>query len=65
METSRRKITRTWSDDCAEKVKKFLPELGTTDITPGKIGRLRNEVRERLSGELKEIDGIVKKVMGK
>ena len=51
--------------DCAEKVKKFLPELITTDITPSKIGRLRNEVRERLSDELKEIDVIVKRVMGK
>ena len=51
--------------DCSEKVKKFLPELETKDITPGKIGRLRSEVRERLSDELKEIDGIVKKVMEK
>ena len=51
--------------DCAEKVKKLLPELETKDITPGKIGRLRSEVRERLSDELKEIDGIVKKVMEK
>jgi hypothetical protein len=51
--------------DCAEKVKKLLPELETKDITPGKIGRLRNEVRERLKEELAEIDGIVKKVMGK
>lgn len=48
---------------CAEKVKNILPELDTKDITPGKIGRLRNQVREKLKGELKEIDGIVKVVL--
>ena len=48
---------------CAEKVKKILPDLETKDITPGKIGRLRNEVRKRLADELKEIDGVVKTIM--
>ena len=50
---------------CAEKVKKILPGLETKDITPGKIGRLRNEVRKRLADELKEIDEIVKRIIKK
>jgi methylase of polypeptide subunit release factors len=50
---------------CAEKVKKILPGLETKDITPGKIGRLRNEVRKRLADELSEIDGLVKAIMKK
>jgi hypothetical protein len=50
---------------CAKRVEKIIPELNTKDVTPGKIGRLRSQVRERLSDELKEIDGIVKKIMGK
>jgi len=48
---------------CTEKVKTILPELDTKDITPGKIGRLRNQVRERLAEELREIDGIVHAIM--
>lgn len=51
--------------DCTDKVKNILMEIDPKDITQGKIGRLRNQVRERLSDELKEIDGIVKRVMGK
>lgn len=51
--------------ECAEKVEKIIPTLNTTDVTPGKIGRLRSEVRERLSDELKEIDVLVKKIMGR
>jgi SAM-dependent methyltransferase len=50
---------------CAEKVKKILPKLDTEDITPGKIGRLRNQVREKLADELKEIDRIVKGIMNR
>jgi hypothetical protein len=50
---------------CTDKVKKLLPTLDTKGITPGKIGRLRNEVRKRLVDELKEIDGIVKEIMKK
>jgi hypothetical protein len=49
---------------CAGKVAKIIPTLNTQHVTPGKIGRLRNEVRERLADELNEIDGLVKKVMG-
>ncbi|MGA9407010.1 MAG: N-6 DNA methylase [Bacteroidota bacterium] len=51
--------------ECAKKVEKIIPTLDTRDVTPGKIGRLRSQVREQLKDELKEIDGIVKKVMGK
>jgi hypothetical protein len=51
--------------ECTKKVTKFLPTLNTKEITPGKIGRLRNVVREKLSDELKEIDGIVRKIMVK
>ena len=50
---------------CTEKVKKILPDLDTKDITPGKIGRLRNEVRKRLAVELREIDGLVQKILRK
>jgi SAM-dependent methyltransferase len=50
---------------CAEKVKKILPGLETKDITPGKIGRLRNEVRKRLADELKEIDDLVQTILKK
>jgi hypothetical protein len=50
---------------CTEKVKTILPELDTKDITPGKIGRLRNQVRERLAEELREIDGVVKNILKK
>jgi hypothetical protein len=52
------------SVQCAEKVARFIPTLDTQDVTPGKIGGLRSEVREHLADELKEIDGLVKKVMG-
>ena len=48
---------------CAEKVKAFLPELDTADITPGKIGRLRNQVREQLQTELADIDRLVKGIV--
>jgi hypothetical protein len=48
---------------CTKKVETILPKLDTHDITPGKIGRLRNEVRKRLADELKEIDGIVRTIM--
>lgn len=51
--------------DCAQKAAKIIPTLETQDVTPGKIGRLRNAVRERLADELKEIDGVVKEIMGK
>lgn len=50
---------------CAEKVTKIIPTLNTQDVTPGKIGGLRSQVREKLKDELNEIDKIVKKVMGK
>jgi hypothetical protein len=51
--------------ECTKKVTKFLPTLDTKEITPGKIGRLRRDVREKLSDELKEIDVIVRKIMVK
>jgi hypothetical protein len=51
--------------DCTEKVKKILLELDPKNITHGKIGGLRSEVRKRLKDELIEIDVIVKRVMGK
>jgi len=51
--------------ECAKKVEKIIPTLNTKDVTPGKIGRLRSQVREQLKDEMKEIDGIVKKIMGK
>jgi hypothetical protein len=51
--------------ECTKKVTQLLPTLDTKEITPGKIGRLRNDVREKLSDELKEIDVIVRKIMVK
>lgn len=48
---------------CTEHVKEALPTLDTKDITPGKIGRLRNQVREVLKDDLAEIDGIVRGMM--
>ena len=48
---------------CTQRVKELLPTLDTKDITPGKIGRLRNQVRKGLKHELAEIDGIVRGMM--
>jgi len=48
---------------CTQRVKQALPTLDTKGITPGKIGRLRNQVREVLKRELTEIDGIVQEIM--
>jgi hypothetical protein len=42
-----------------------LPNPDTKDITPGRIGRLRNEVRKRLADELREIDGLVQRILKK
>lgn len=50
---------------CTKKVQGMLPKLDTRDITPGKIGRLRSEVREKLAPELQEINDIVRKILGK
>jgi hypothetical protein len=50
---------------CAEKVAKLIPKLNLVDVTPGKIGRIRNQVREHLNDELKEIDRIVRAIMKK
>jgi hypothetical protein len=50
---------------CTEKVGTILPKLDTKAITPGKIGRLRNEVRKRLADELKEIDDLVQTILKK
>jgi hypothetical protein len=49
---------------CAETVKKSLPSLDTEGITPGKIGRLRQQVREVLKQQLAEIDGMVRGMVG-
>jgi len=46
-----------------QRVKQALPTFDTKDITPGKIGRLRNQVRDVLKDELAEIDGIVRGMM--
>ena len=51
--------------ECTRKFTKILATLDTKEITPGKIGRLRSDVREKLSDELKEIDVIVRKIMVK
>jgi hypothetical protein len=45
-------------------MKKSLPSLDTEGITPGKIGRLRQQVREVLKQELAEIDGMVRGMVG-
>ena len=48
--------------ECTQKVAEWLESGG-----PGKIrsiGRLRSMVREILAGELEEIDGLVRKIMG-
>jgi hypothetical protein len=50
---------------CTERLKQALPTMDTKDITPGKIGRLRNQVREVLKDELFEIHGIVRAIMKK
>jgi len=50
---------------CAQKVAKIIPTLDTLNVTPGKIGRLRAQVRERLADELKEIDSLVKRILKK
>jgi len=50
---------------CAKKVSEILPSLDTVQITPGRIGRLRSEVRDRLRTELQQIDVVVGKIMRK
>jgi|GEM_PF-5469147 len=37
----------------------------TDNVTTGKIGRLRYQVHKQLKDEPNEIDGIVKKIIGK
>jgi hypothetical protein len=41
--------------DCAKKVEKIIPTLDTRAVTPGKIGRLRSQVREQLKDELNKL----------
>ena len=48
-----------------DRYDRLLPDLDMKDITAGKIGRLRNEVTKRLADELKEIDGIVRRILRK
>ena len=62
--TAHRELARLGIES-TKRVKQLLPTLDTKDITPGKIGRLRNQVREGLKQELAEIDGIVRGMMKK
>jgi hypothetical protein len=48
-----------------EKTSLYLKEkVGIIDLPPTKLGRLRTEIKQHLAKEMKEIDKIVKKVVG-